>query len=128
MYKFGKSSKAQLSTCQHELQEVMSLAITKSKYDFGISEGIRTEQRQTELVAEGRSRTHHSRHLANKYGMSEACDVIVYVDGAVTWDIKYYRKVAKSVFEAAIELGIQIEWGGLWENFCDGPHYQLGSK
>jgi peptidoglycan L-alanyl-D-glutamate endopeptidase CwlK len=128
MYKFGKSSKAQLSTCQHELQEVMNLAITKSKYDFGISEGVRTEERQAKLVEEGRSRTLKSRHLANQYGMSEACDIMVYVDGEVNWDIKYYKSVARAVFESAIELSIPVEWGGLWENFTDGPHFQLGSK
>ena len=52
-------------------------------------------------------------------------DIAVYVNGKITWDIKYYRKVAQAFFKAAIELNVQIEWGGLWETFIDGPHYQL---
>ena len=128
MYKFSDSSEEKLATCDHELQQVMELAIKRSPYDFGISEGIRTLKRQEELFTQGRSKTMNSRHLANRYKLSEACDIKVYVDGLLTWDIKYYRKVAQAVFSAAIELGIQIEWGGLWGTFIDGPHFQLRSK
>ncbi|WP_205671764.1 M15 family metallopeptidase [Acinetobacter bereziniae] len=27
--------------------------------------------------------------------------------------------------QAAKELGIEIEWGGDWKKFKDGPHWQL---
>ena len=128
MFKLSAVSKAKLGTCDKKLQDVINLAITKTKHDFGVSEGVRTIERQKVLLDSGKSTTMKSRHLANCNGESEACDIIVYVNGHVTWDIKYYRKVAKSIFEAAIELGIQIEWGGLWENFIDGPHFQLKSK
>jgi peptidoglycan L-alanyl-D-glutamate endopeptidase CwlK len=128
MYKFSESSLTKLRSCDHELQQVMELAIKRSPYDFGISEGVRTLERQKKLLADGKSTTLKSRHLANEYGLSEACDIKIYVDGLLTWDMKYYRKVAQAVFSAAIELGIQIEWGGLWGSFIDGVHFQLGSK
>ena len=128
MYKFSDASEEKLFTCDHELQQVMFLAIKRSPYDFGISEGVRTLKRQKQLLADGKSTTLKSHHIANEYGLSEAVDIAVYVNGKLTWDIKYYRKVAQAVFSAAIELGIQIEWGGLWSNLIDGPHFQLRSK
>lgn len=127
-YQFSKSSLERLATCSHELQSVMKLALERSPYDFGVTEGIRSESRQVQLVKEGKSTTMNSRHLANEFGLSEACDIVIYINGNVSWNIKHYRKVAQAVFYAAIELDVQIEWGGLWESFIDGPHFQLASK
>ena len=128
MFKFSEKSLSKLSTCDEDLYQVMLLAITYSPYDFGVTEGLRTAKRQSELFKEGRTTTLNSRHLSNKKGESDACDIIVYVDGKATWEIRYYRKVAAAVFKAAIDLGIQIEWGGLWEGFVDGPHFQIKRK
>mgnify|MGYP003661522805 CR=1 FL=1 len=124
-FKFGSSSKSKLSTCEPDLIAVMELAIQNSMYDFGITEGVRPLARQKVLFNDGLSRTLNSRHLANNNGKSEACDIVIYVNGSTTWDIKYYRRVAQDIFSAAIELGVQIEWGGLWGSFVDGPHFQL---
>jgi peptidoglycan L-alanyl-D-glutamate endopeptidase CwlK len=30
--------------------------------------------------------------------------------------------------DAAEQLGIQLEWGGDWKTFKDGPHFQLPWK
>ncbi len=124
-HRFSKSSLTKLSQCHSDLERVAFLALKYSPYDFGITESLRTEKRQQELVAEGRSQTTLSRHLANNNGVSEAIDIAVYVDGALTWEIGYYRKVAQAFFRSAIELNVQIEWGGLWRTFVDGPHFQL---
>lgn len=124
-YYFSDKSEDKLKKCDHHLQSVAYLALKYSKYDFGITETLRTKERQEQLVSEGKSQTLNSRHLPSEYGFSEALDFVVYVDNEVTWDIKYYRAVAQAFFRAAIELGIQIEWGGLWETFVDGPHIQL---
>lgn len=124
-HKFSKSSMDKLATCHHDLELVMQLALHYSPYDFGVTEGVRTPERQKELLESGKSTTLKSRHLANKDGVSEACDIAVYVDGKITWEPGCYRKVAQAVFRASIELGVQIEWGGLWKSFIDGPHFQL---
>ena len=124
-HRFSNKSKEKLSECHEDLERVAFLALKYSPYDFGITEGLRTLERQKELLAEGRSTTIHSRHLPNSGGVSEALDIAVYIESGLTWDIKYYRKVAQAFFKAAIELGVDIEWGGLWESFVDGPHYQL---
>ena len=124
-HRFSQRSLDKLAECHEDLERVAALALKYSAYDFGVTEGLRTIERQKELVAEGKSKTMNSRHLPNSKGVSEALDIVIYVNGKVTWEIGYYRKVAQAFFKAAIELGIQIEWGGLWRTFVDGPHFQL---
>ena len=74
--------------------------------------------------------TMNTRHnpANNECGMSCAIDFKVYVNGSITWDMKYFRKVIQAFFRAAIELGTQIESGGLWIKPLDGPHIQLPWK
>jgi len=124
-FKFGRSSLHNLSTCDDQLQRIMHLAITLTKYDFGIDCGVRTVEEQRALVKKGASNTMNSLHLPNAFGESEAVDIKVYVNGSITWDSKYFRKVAGAIFKAAFQLGIEIEWGGHWENLYDTPHFQL---
>lgn len=111
-----------------DLERVAVLALKYSKYDFGITCSLRTIEEQEQLVKDGKSQTMKSRHLPNEQGVSEAIDFAVYLNGSITWSIRYYRVVAQAFFRAAIELGVDIEWGGLWETFVDGPHVQLRAK
>jgi len=127
-HKFSQSSLNKLAQCDDDLQRVAHMALKYSKYDFGISEGIRTIERQKEMIDHGKSQTMNSRHLPNDYGVSEAIDIKIYRNGQITWDPKYFRKVAGAFFKAAFELGIPIEWGGHWESLFDGPHFQLSKK
>lgn len=124
-FKFSKSSLAKLDLCHPDLRRVAERAIELTPYDFGITESLRTIETQKKYVAEGKSKTMNSRHLDNGDGVSEAIDIKIYVNGKITWDIGYFRKVAQVFFQAAIEIGVQIEWGGLWRTFVDGPHFQL---
>ncbi len=127
-HRFSKTSLNRLTDCHEDLERVAFLALKYSPYDFGISETLRTIEKQKQLVADGKSKTMNSRHLANKQGEAEALDIFVLVNGEITWEIGYYRKVAQAFFRAAIELDVQIEWGGLWRTFVDGPHFQLMKK
>lgn len=43
----------------------------------------------------------------------------------VSWHWPHYRELAKYIKRAAEELGIEVEWGGDWKRFPDGPHWQL---
>lgn len=115
-------------TCTPTLQEVMKLALTMSKYDFGIDCGLRTLEEQRKLVISGASHTLKSYHLPDARGESQAVDIKVYVGGDVTWEAKYYRKVAGAIFKAAFILGIEVEWGGHWETLNDMPHFQRPRK
>ncbi|CAM0053582.1 endolysin [Vibrio phage K479] len=124
-FRYSQKSLNKLSQCDDRLQRLAIRALELSKYDIGIGETLRTVERQAELVAEGKSWTMNSRHLPNAEGVSEALDILVYVNGKLTWEAKYFRKVIQAFITAAIEQGVQIEFGGLWESVEDWPHVQL---
>ncbi len=124
-HRFGKSSEKKLENMEPDLVRVFRRALVLSKYDFGVTQSVRTIEEQKENVKNGNSQTMKSRHLENENGLSEAGDIIVYVNGKGTWEPKIYRKVAAAFFKAAFEEGVEIEWGGHWESLFDGPHFQL---
>ena len=91
------------------------------KVRFIVTEGLRTMERQAQLAREGRSQTMRSRHLTG-----HAVDLAVLDDdGKARWDAPAYRALAAEVKAAAAVEGVQIEWGGDWRSFFDGPHFQL---
>ena len=122
MYRFGATSKKRLAGVNPDLIGLCYRALSLSPHDFGISEGMRTLERQRELLAAGKSTTLNSYHLRGA-----AVDFAVYVGGKVTWDLKYYKEVADAFKLAAEEYGMRITWGGDWRSFVDGPHIQIES-
>lgn len=117
---FSEKSNTKLEGVDERLVQVAHLALQLSPVDFGITEGVRTLERQKELVRAGASRTLKSKHLEGK-----AIDVVAYVGGKVAWDWPLYEKIAKAFKQAAAELDVNIKWGGDWATFKDGPHFQL---
>lgn len=117
---FSEKSNTKLEGVDERLVQVAHLALQLSPVDFGITEGVRTLERQKELVRAGASRTLKSKHLEGK-----AIDVVAYVGGKVAWDWPLYEKIAKAFKQAAAELDVNIKWGGDWVTFKDGPHFQL---
>jgi peptidoglycan L-alanyl-D-glutamate endopeptidase CwlK len=93
---------------------------TNAGVSFIVTEGLRALARQEELLKAGATTTLKSRHLTG-----HAVDLAVVISGEVRWDWPLYHKLASIVKHAAQELQIPIEWGGDWEHFKDGPHYQL---
>ena len=124
-FKFSNSSIKRLEGVHPELVRVVKRALELSPYDFGITEGVRDLETQKEYVNAGKSQTMNSKHLVQGDGYSHAIDFAVYVNGKLTWEIGYYRKVVQAFFTAAIELGVQIDSGALWRTFVDGPHIEL---
>lgn len=124
-HRFSQRSLDRLSLAHPDLERLATLALKYSPYDFGITCSLRTIEEQEILVKEGKSQTMKSRHLPNEQGVSEAIDIAVYVGGRVVWENRYYRKVIQAFVRAAIDLGIQVEFGGLWETFLDSPHIEL---
>ncbi len=120
MYSFGTKSSERLAQVHPDLQRVFNEAIKNSPLDFSITEGLRTKERQKELFSAGKSQTMNSRHLTGK-----AVDIAVLVDGQLTWDFPKYQIVADHVKKVAKELKIDIVWGGDWQSFKDGPHFEL---
>ena len=119
-FKLSQRSLSKLAGVHPKLVEVVKLAITKSPLDFSISEGLRTVERQKELVAQKKSQTMKSRHL-----IGEAVDICVLLDGKANWDFDNYRIVADVFKDCAAELGVKITWGGEWTTLKDGPHFQI---
>lgn len=119
-FKLSQRSLDKMIGVNPKLVEVVKLAITKSPLDFSISEGLRTVERQKELVAQKKSQTMKSRHI-----VGEAVDICVLIDGKANWDFENYRIVADVFKDCAAELGVKITWGGEWVTLKDGPHFQI---
>lgn len=103
-----------------DLVRVVKRAAATSSLQFTVLEGMRTLARQKQLVAQGASKTMNSRHLTG-----HAIDIAPVLGGKVSWDWPLYHRLAPIVKAAAAAEGVQIEWGGDWRTFKDGPHWQL---
>ena len=112
MPKFNLSQRSikRLQGVHKELCSVVSRAIVLTTIDFGVSEGLRTLERQKELVKEGKSQTMKSNHLTG-----HAVDLVAFIDGKVNWDHDNYVEIAEAVRKAAEELKVGIRWGGAWK-------------
>jgi len=95
---------------------------------FIVTEGVRTRERQVELVRVKASRTMNSKHLPQADGMSHAVDLAATVGGRVHWDFPLYDRLADAMKQAAAEQGVQITWGGDWQTCKDGPHFELNEQ
>lgn len=98
-------------------------ALAEPGFGFVVIEGLRNVTRQRQLLNAGASRTMRSRHLTG-----HAVDLAAVVAGEIRWDWPLYHKLASLMKRAASELEVPIEWGGDWETFKDGPHFQLPWK
>lgn len=122
-FTFSARSHRNLKGVHPDLVRVMHRAIEITALDFMITEGLRTEKRQRELMAAGASRTMNSRHLTG-----HAVDVAVLVGREVRWDWPLYAQLAGVIKYAASKENVPIIWGGDWPRFRDGPHYELDRK
>ena len=118
-YTLSHRSISNLYGVNDELADVVHLAITLTSVDFGISEGVRSRERQRQLYEQGRSHTMNSKHLTG-----DAVDVFAWVDGAVSWSFDDYEEIANAMYKAAETLDIKIKWGGEWVTLRDGPHFE----
>ena len=109
MFKLSQRSKDKMVGVHSDLVRVVEKAITFTKIDFGVIEGLRTEEKQKELVASGASQTMKSKHLTG-----DAVDLMAYVNGRGCWEIRVYDEVADAMKEAAYEEDVMIRWGAAW--------------
>ena len=119
-YRFSQRSYDRMAGVRPELVAIASRALIISPIDFGVTEGLRSLERQRALVASGASQTLRSRHLTG-----HAIDVVAYIGAEVRWDWPLYEQIASAMRVAARELRVPLEWGGDWQILRDGPHYQL---
>lgn len=119
-FTLGARSLSRLAGLHDDLFSVVERAIQITDVDFTVLEGLRSKSRQKELFDAGASSTMNSRHLTG-----HAVDLGAWVTGNVRWDWPLYHKIAAAMKQAASERGVDIEWGGDWQSFPDGPHFQL---
>ena len=120
MPKFGKTSKERLSTCHADLQRLFNEVIKHT--DISIICGHRNKEDQDKAYNEGNSKVKwpNSRHNSEP---SDAVDVIPYP--LHDWNKEQFHRLATIIFKKAQDLGIKVEWGGHFQSFFDGPHWQL---
>tara|TARA_R110000803_G_scaffold198554_1_gene262329 strand:- start:291 stop:749 length:459 start_codon:yes stop_codon:yes gene_type:complete len=103
-------SRERLRGVNPELAGTVKRALELSPIDFGVTEGIRSVERQKELVARGLSQTMNSKHLTGN-----AVDLVAYLSGRVCWEMSAYDELADAMKQAAKETGVSIRWGGAWQ-------------
>ena len=122
----NERSKQKLKGVHPDLVRVILRAannLMNGSFGFIVTEGSRTIERQQLLFKEGKSKTMNSRHLKG-----DAVDLAVTLDGKVSWDFEQYRELSKIILAAAKELNTPVVWGGSWETFRDGPHFELDRR
>lgn len=139
-YRLSQRSLDRLQGVNPRLASVVRRAIEITEQDFSVSEGVRSLDRQSKLLAEGRTRTMRSKHLVQPDGTGHAVDLYPWSPAWPTVaDIppEAYRLVAQAMEQAAHELGTPIRWGNDWnrngvevpmdpdETFSDKPHFEL---
>lgn len=138
-YSFGTTSRNRLHGVHPKLVDVCNLAITLTRQDFMVIEGVRTEQRQLQLYRQGRTTpgpivtwTMSSKHFVNKKtGFGHAVDLVPY---PVDWQtLSKFDEIARAMYEAADILETPIRWGADWNRNgkprerreSDSPHFEL---
>ena len=132
----GARSLARLEGVHPDLVRVVKKAAAMSDMDFTVLEGLRTVERQKQLLANGATKTMNSRHLTG-----HAVDLAPVIDGKVSWDWPLYHRLADVMRSASIRENVPIRWGGTWKlltaiqgpitakvlsrSFPDGPHFEL---
>ncbi|WP_145482793.1 M15 family metallopeptidase [Yersinia rohdei] len=125
-FRFSQRSEGNLKGVNADLVRVVRRALELSTVDFGVIEGVRTVERQKELVATGKSQTMNSRHISGN-----AVDLLPV--GADWNDYKCWLPVLDAMHRASKELGIKLRFGITWTDnpndkpakFLDGPHVEI---
>jgi len=116
-FKLSRRSRDNLMGVDPDLVAVVERAIELTKVDFAVTEGLRTEARQRELVATGASQTMDSKHLKG-----EAVDLVAFFGGRISWELNLYDDIANAMQLAALEKNIGLRWGAAW-NIPDIRHW-----
>ena len=130
MPKLGKRSKSRLKGVDSRLKNVLNEVC--KYFDITVIEGLRSQERQNELVAQGKSKTKFGKHVQGK-----AVDIAPYpIDWKARDDFHY---LGGFVLGIASQMGINIRWGGDWSdsslsqnrrttkdnNFDDLVHFEI---
>jgi peptidoglycan L-alanyl-D-glutamate endopeptidase CwlK len=147
-FKLSQRSLDRLEGVDERLVAVVKYAITATKVDFGVVQGLRTIEEQRELVAKGASQTMKSKHIDGL-----AVDLMAYIGSRGSWELNLYDDIADAMAEGARVVDVPVRWGAAWtvpniaqwsgtmedamndyidtrrsqgrRPFIDGPHFEL---
>lgn len=132
------SGDAKLEGVHDVLADLIREASRRCSIPFTVIEGLRSAERQRQLVAAGASKTQNSRHLTGHavdlWPLDPATSKPLPSDAASPKGSKAakdasarlwadLRAIAGVVKQVAKERGVLVEWGGDWG--WDAPHVQL---
>ena len=109
IYQLSQRSLDRLEGVDERLVKIVSRAIQITDTDFGVIQGLRTEEEQKALVEKGASKTMKSKHLEGL-----AVDLMAYIDGRGSWELNVYDNIAEAMQQAATEESVDIRWGAAW--------------
>lgn len=150
-FRLGRRSIRELQGVRPDLVGVVKLAIKITSQDFSVHDGLREIEEQREYVRRKVSKTMASMHLVQSDGYGHATDLVPYINGKLRWEWLAIYPIASAMRQAAMELGVELVWGGCWRSltgssdspadmaadyvarcnragrkiFLDGPHYEL---
>lgn len=145
MFKLSARSLRAMAGVHGDLEAFVRHLIEVTPVDFCVIEGLRSVERQRELVASGASQTMNSRHITG-----HAVDLAAWV-GRIDWSMNLYYQIADAGIAVCRDYGFKIRWGGAWARldltsmsasdlvnkyaaarratgrpaFIDGPHFEL---
>ena len=141
-YKLSERSLNSLKGVNPNLVKVVERAIELTEQDFLVLEGVRSKEQCYINYGKGRTAAQCSAKgvptkyaqpslskvtwlnnpLASKHVTGNAVDLVPY---PVTWDnLNKFKLINEAMQKAAQELGVSLDWGGLWKN-KDYPHWEL---
>lgn len=123
--KFSQQSYSRIQGVHPDLIRVAERALSYRVLDITAlpDGGVRTLEKEKQMVAKGASQTLQSKHLIQDDGYGHAIDIAPF---PIDWkDTEGFYMLGALMFRAAMELGIQIEWGGTWQTLKDYSHFQL---
>lgn len=150
-YITGNGSGAKLDSCMAIMTDLhtraQNIANTRKMYcpDWSVTYGLRTAEEQFELFKLGRT-YHEESHEWFIYDKSKvvtycdgyeklsvhqtgyAIDICAYIDGKANFDIENLALIATCYFEAASDMGIDIDWGGSFKSISDACHIEIAEK
>ena len=107
MPKFGKRSRSRLVGVDAKLVNILNELV--KIMDVTIIEGVRTKERQEELLSKGATKTRFSKHIDGK-----AVDLAPY---PIDWeDRERFHYMGGMLRGIGHEMGVNVRWGGDWDS------------
>ena len=107
MYKFGKRSRDRLRGVDVRIINILNELI--KIMDVTVIEGLRSADRQKELLAKGATKVKYSKHMDGK-----AVDIAQY---PIDWkDSDRFHYMGGMIRSLAKQLNVPIRWGGDWDS------------